>query len=223
MLSISEIFLSLQGEGPMIGYPALFIRFAGCPAPHCSWCDTPYAQEITAGRVLKPEQIFAEIEALLRKTKGWQTLPLLVLTGGEPFAYWSEEKSNFVTKLSEFGFSIQWESSGRVPIPSGIPGSVVCSPKFFDGTWRFVPENEDRIDAYKFVVTSKEDMPEIVAFLALYPGRNTPAYLMPEGSDKISQEKRGPMVAALALQYGLRYSTRLHILLENLDRQGHQK
>ncbi|MGB4110545.1 MAG: 7-carboxy-7-deazaguanine synthase QueE, partial [Desulfomonilia bacterium] len=40
---ISEIFSSLQGEGPWTGLPAVFIRLAGCVEPLCPWCDTSHA------------------------------------------------------------------------------------------------------------------------------------------------------------------------------------
>src|SRR5215469_8938985 len=47
-LRVNETFFSLQGEGSAIGTPAFFIRLDGCPL-RCSWCDTPYALEGTAG------------------------------------------------------------------------------------------------------------------------------------------------------------------------------
>jgi hypothetical protein len=36
-MQVSEIFYSVQGEGPNIGTPAVFIRFAGCNLS-CPWC-----------------------------------------------------------------------------------------------------------------------------------------------------------------------------------------
>lgn len=38
--TVSEIFVSLQGEGAHAGRRHLFVRFAGCPL-RCRWCDTP--------------------------------------------------------------------------------------------------------------------------------------------------------------------------------------
>lgn len=39
--NIKEIFSSIQGEGPVIGYKQLFIRFCGCNLT-CKYCDTDF-------------------------------------------------------------------------------------------------------------------------------------------------------------------------------------
>ena len=49
-LNVNETFVSIQGEGDLIGAPALFIRLDGCPL-RCSWCDTPYALAGDSGRL----------------------------------------------------------------------------------------------------------------------------------------------------------------------------
>ena len=42
-IRISEIFgPTVQGEGPLIGRPTIFVRTAGCDY-RCTWCDTLYA------------------------------------------------------------------------------------------------------------------------------------------------------------------------------------
>jgi 7-carboxy-7-deazaguanine synthase len=42
-IRISEIFgPTIQGEGPLIGRPTVFVRTAGCDY-RCTWCDTLYA------------------------------------------------------------------------------------------------------------------------------------------------------------------------------------
>lgn len=40
-IKISEVFPSIQGEGPYAGIPMLFIRVSGCTRA-CPWCDTKY-------------------------------------------------------------------------------------------------------------------------------------------------------------------------------------
>jgi organic radical activating enzyme len=42
-IRISKIFgPTIQGEGPLIGRPIVFVRTGGCDY-RCSWCDTLYA------------------------------------------------------------------------------------------------------------------------------------------------------------------------------------
>jgi len=79
---ISEIFgPTIQGEGPLIGRPTVFVRTAGCDY-RCSWCDTLYAvlpdyrDEWT---MLTPSDIIARVDELAGST------PVLVtLSGGNP-------------------------------------------------------------------------------------------------------------------------------------------
>ncbi len=44
MVSLVEGFWSLQGEGPWVGAPTLFLRTAGCPL-RCTYCDTVESYE----------------------------------------------------------------------------------------------------------------------------------------------------------------------------------
>lgn len=44
MLRLSEAYLSTQGEGPRVGLPTVFVRFAGCNLRCPGWaCDTQHA------------------------------------------------------------------------------------------------------------------------------------------------------------------------------------
>jgi 7-carboxy-7-deazaguanine synthase len=81
-IRISEIFgPTVQGEGPLIGRPAVFVRTGGCDY-RCSWCDTLYAvlPEYRAHWApMTSEEILTRVDAL---TAG---RPILVtLTGGNP-------------------------------------------------------------------------------------------------------------------------------------------
>lgn len=81
-LTISEIFgPTIQGEGPLIGTPSVFVRTGGCDY-RCSWCDTLYA-------VLpeyKHEWLRLDVEEVIDRVRCLsKDKPLLVtLSGGNP-------------------------------------------------------------------------------------------------------------------------------------------
>jgi organic radical activating enzyme len=72
---INEIFSSIQGEGPVVGYKQLFIRFCGCNL-HCDYCDT----EFQKGELFTPQQLVDKIS----KEYELKTFHSISLTGGEP-------------------------------------------------------------------------------------------------------------------------------------------
>jgi len=73
MLTINEIFYSVQGESSYAGRPCVFVRLTACDL-RCSWCDTPYAFHEGTKRSL--ESVFADVDAY--------QCPLVEVTGGEP-------------------------------------------------------------------------------------------------------------------------------------------
>ncbi len=81
-IRVSEIFgPTIQGEGPLIGRPCVFVRTGGCDY-RCAWCDTLYAvlpQHREEWTPMTTAEILARIDAL---TGG---APILVtLSGGNP-------------------------------------------------------------------------------------------------------------------------------------------
>ena len=43
-IKIKEIFESIQGEGPYVGYKQLFVRFCNCNLK-CNYCDTEFSSD----------------------------------------------------------------------------------------------------------------------------------------------------------------------------------
>ncbi len=116
-----ELFTSVQGEGPYVGYRHLFVRFAGCNLS-CAYCDTsflarPYCRvEKTPGK----QDFFRAAnpvtpERLLTWTAG--AVPAryhaLALTGGEPLLY-PDFLASFLVRFREKGTRCYLETNGTL-------------------------------------------------------------------------------------------------------------
>ena len=73
MLTIHEIYLSVQGESTHVGRPCVFVRLTACDL-RCVWCDTPYA--FTGGRKMSIDDVVGAVESY--------GCELVEITGGEP-------------------------------------------------------------------------------------------------------------------------------------------
>ncbi|MGB8519741.1 MAG: 7-carboxy-7-deazaguanine synthase QueE [Candidatus Tumulicola sp.] len=101
MLALAEIFYSIQGEGTWTGTPAVFVRLAGCNLA-CDFCDTDYSIRRFAG----VDEIVAMVRAAGRDC------PMVVLTGGEPFA--QAQARELIDALRRDGRRVHVESNGTI-------------------------------------------------------------------------------------------------------------
>jgi organic radical activating enzyme len=118
---LSEVFTSIQGEGPDAGTPAVFLRFAGCNL-ECSYCDTPASrQRSPVFQVRGPgglEEIANPVASadLIRIVEGTGgPMRLAVLTGGEPLLQ-PAAVADMGTKLKETGLTVHLETNGTLPM-----------------------------------------------------------------------------------------------------------
>ncbi len=196
-MHISEIFDSIQGEGPAMGRPATFIRLAGCNL-RCEGCDTYFRDWIA----LAPDDIIGQINC--RR---------VVITGGEPTLQMAE-LSELISMLSEEGKEIHIEANGTNPIPDEDLRKLHCaviSPKRgsnFDLAYWSSKKNVH----LKFVIGPKAWCwpKEALEGLALKLPLER-AWLMPFGSDP--ELKYAKDAWDLALLFGMNYSDRLHVRL----------
>ena len=112
MLSVNEIFYSIQGEGANTGLAASFIRLSGCNL-RCPFCDTEYQ----SGAEMDEQAIIAQIE----KHPG----PWVVITGGEPTL---QNLDNLIDGIHKTGKKVAIETNGTRPVPAGVDW-VTVSPK----------------------------------------------------------------------------------------------
>ncbi len=110
MLTIHEIYLSVQGESTFAGRPCVFVRLTACDL-RCVWCDTPYA--FTGGSKMSVDDVVAEVRAL--------QCSLVELTGGEPLL--QADVIPLTQRLLDEGFEVLVETGGHLPIdqlPKGV-------------------------------------------------------------------------------------------------------
>src|SRR5438128_1047602 len=100
LLTINEIFYSIQGESTFAGQPCVFVRLTACDL-RCSWCDTAYA--FTEGRKRPLDEVLAEVD-----TYGCD---LVEVTGGEPLL--QEEVYPLMERLVGSGRTVLLETGGH--------------------------------------------------------------------------------------------------------------
>jgi 7-carboxy-7-deazaguanine synthase len=150
MLTVNEIFLSIQGEGTRAGRPSAFLRLTGCPL-RCVWCDTAYA--FHEGSKRDEDDVLAELRRLPTR--------LVCLTGGEPLA--QPAAFPFVTRLADDGWEVVIETSGHVATAALDPRATVILDVKTPGsgeTGRMDWANVDRLrasDEAKFVIDGRAD------------------------------------------------------------------
>jgi 7-carboxy-7-deazaguanine synthase len=109
-IHISEIFgPTIQGEGPLIGHPTVFVRTGGCDF-RCRWCDTLFAvlPEYRDEWTLMPP---LEIMARVNELAGGQPI-LITLSGGNPAL---QPVQSLMTLGRRNGHSFAMETQGSVP------------------------------------------------------------------------------------------------------------
>src|SRR5207247_1587926 len=111
MLTINEIFYSIQGESTRAGRPCVFVRLTACDL-RCSWCDTAYAFHEGSKRTVEDV-----IEAVER-----YDCPLVEITGGEPLL--QEEVYSLMDGLLARGRTVMLETGGHRPI-TRVPPDVI--------------------------------------------------------------------------------------------------
>jgi len=112
VLTVFEIYESIQGESTHTGRPCVFIRLAACDL-RCSWCDTPYA--FTGGRKMSVDDVLAETANFGAR--------VVEITGGEPLL--QPEVISLMSRLLEAGHVVLLETGGHLPIDD-VPDEVVA-------------------------------------------------------------------------------------------------
>jgi 7-carboxy-7-deazaguanine synthase len=174
MLTINEIFHSIQGESTHSGRPCVFVRLTACDL-RCTWCDTPYA--FTEGSKMSVEEIAAKVEGF--------GCDLVELTGGEPLL--QKDVYPLMRRLLDTGRTVMIETGGHLSIdkvPAEVirivdvkcPGSGEAGRNHWENLGLLSPHDEvkfvirDRVDyEYARDVVSKYDLAPRTAAVLFSP------------------------------------------------------
>jgi 7-carboxy-7-deazaguanine synthase len=159
MLTVSEIYLSIQGESTHTGRPCVFVRLTACNL-RCVWCDTPYA--FSGGSKLTIDDVMGEIRT--------HDCRLVELTGGEPLL--QRDAILLMERLAGEGFEVLLETGGHMPIDD-VPDEVVAivdvkCPGSGEAATMHWP-NLDQLsphDEVKFVIRDRVDFDYAVAVVS---------------------------------------------------------
>jgi len=150
MLTVNEIFTSIQGESTRAGLPCTFVRLTGCSL-RCAYCDTSYA--FHEGHPMSIEEITAEV--------GRSGVRFVTITGGEPLL--QEGTGTLVRTLIEKGYDVQVETSGAIDTEALDPRARVILDVKTPGsgeserTSRRAIERLRSTDEVKFVLVDRRD------------------------------------------------------------------
>ncbi|NVB38728.1 7-carboxy-7-deazaguanine synthase QueE [Pseudenhygromyxa sp. WMMC2535] len=233
-MRIQERFVSVQGEGALVGVPSSFIRVSGCNL-RCAWCDTPRTS-------WAPEGEAVELDALVRWCAAGPRH--VVLTGGEPMLF--AASAALSQRLRAAGHHLTIETAGTRRCPGIAADLMSISPKLGHSTpWdraraqaklALAERHErDRLDLavlreltagfawqLKFVVrcadaasvrADLDEIEDLLAALEIPAKHRDRVLLMPEGVDAADLEAGYRVAAPLIVERGLRLGLRLHIQL----------
>jgi 7-carboxy-7-deazaguanine synthase len=150
MLTVNEIFHSIQGESTHAGRPCVFVRLTACDL-RCSWCDTPYAFH---------EGSKMTLDDVLSRVRGYEC-DVVEITGGEPLL--QKDVYPLMQRLLDEGLTVMIETGGHLSVehvPAGVirvidvkcPGSGESGKMHWANLERLRP-----IDEVKFVIKDRAD------------------------------------------------------------------
>jgi len=236
-LPINELFYSIQGEGKLAGTPSVFVRTSGCNL-RCWFCDSYHTSWDPSHAWLTIEEIVDEVEQYdadhVVLTGGEPLMheeSVALLEALDERGYHTTVETNGTiyrkAKIDLVSASPKLQNSTPRPDTERLDGEPI------DDDW--ADRHEQRrldigvlgkfADAHdiqlKFVVTDESDMAEVeqvvadVRAAAPWQIRDSDVLLMPEGATCQRLEQTRERVADLAMEYGYRYTPRLHVDLWN--------
>jgi 7-carboxy-7-deazaguanine synthase len=219
LLRVSELFASLQGEGPSLGQPCTFLRLGDCNL-NCHYCDTRYSWDWRRynRREELAEREVSEVAARICDSN----LRRLVVTGGEPLL----QQASLEELLEELvDFFVEVETNGTLMPSDELLRRVHqwnVSPKLSNsGIGRFSRIKLDVLERLrdsgvawlKWVLSDPDQLIELEEIVTTLAWPRERVVLMPQAQCAEELAGRAGWVADLALRNNYRFSTRLQLLL----------
>ncbi len=215
-LRISEVFDSVQGEGPSVGIPCTFLRLAGCNLA-CSWCDTPYSWDWRRF-ARDANTTVASVDQLLQRLRNTQRL---VITGGEPLLQQRELRTLVANLPADLPVEVETNGTIRPSLPLlERVGQWNVSPKLRNSgepsNRRDMPEAllalRDTDRAWlKFVVETAADADEAQSWATQLNWPRHRVQLMPRAARRDEYRRVLPLVQQWCAERELKLSPRLHV------------
>ena len=205
-LDVKHIFPTLQGEGPFVGHPAVFVRLGGCNLA-CSFCDTDfenYEQKNIA-------DILTAVKTLAADESAKRIRNLVVITGGEPLR---QNIAPLCEQLLADGFKVQIETNGTLyrPLPKDV--AIICSPKNTGMGYNKIRDDLlSRLQALKFILSKHDEKYRDVGDVgqSIY---HTPVYVQPmDEYDTIRNTENRAYASEMAQRHGYILSLQTHKIL----------
>lgn len=237
ILPIHEFYACIQGEGKLQGVPSFLVRFSGCRL-RCqfkeSFCDSSFSS-------WKPEKGKYTIKDLEREINLQPQIRHVIISGGGPTLHGDTlvQVCSFFKKKG-FHVTMETEGSEFVATEADLislsPKLISSKPKLgsinpyteqvvtqkiidqhekwrcnYDAMKKLIKSHDDFY--LKFVVTGNNDIQEIVYIAKQLDLMNAfdKIYLMPEGVDPDKIQDKMSEIFDLCIEFGFRYSDRLHI------------
>ncbi|MBX7047039.1 MAG: 7-carboxy-7-deazaguanine synthase QueE [Ignavibacteria bacterium] len=236
-MKISELFYSIQGEGKRAGKPSFFIRTNHCNL-RCQFaggnlCDTAYTSwNPDDGKNIGD----IPIERIIGEYIKYNCMDV-VITGGEPSMF-TEDLNLLCSDLKRINPEcvITIETNGTIFGKYVEYADLISiSPKLKSSTPFATPyekmhsNNRINIESFnqfneckekniidiqwKFVITSEEDLQEILNLQKEIGFKNEDVYLMPEGITEEELNTKRLNIIELCKKYQFNYTDRLHVII----------
>lgn len=217
-LLVSELFVSVQGEGMLTGVPSVFVRTGACNL-RCRWCDTPETSWSPSGDVRAVADVVREVLD--------HDVRHVVLTGGEPLL--PKGIAPLAQALHRAGRHLTVETAGTLfkdlpvdlwslspKLASSVPDHPRWGPKHDalrlnrDVLRRYVATGRYQL---KLVLADPAEMGEVEALVTELGAAPERVLLMPEGVETARLDAVAEWLVPLCTERGYRFCDRLHIRL----------